>query len=81
MTQNSPDPEFPTVAFPNPEERGALDAAIETARRTGCRVILANDPDADRFACAEEISDGNYRVFTGNELGAIIGVSCLCFIL
>jgi phosphomannomutase len=47
------DPEFPTVDFPNPEENGALELAMKTAGETGCRVIIANDPDADRLAVAE----------------------------
>lgn len=50
--QKDPDPEFPTVKFPNPEEPCALKLSIETADKTGSRIILANDPDADRLACA-----------------------------
>lgn len=53
--QKDPDPEFPTVKFPNPEEgKSALNLAIETATRYDCKIILANDPDADRLAVAEE---------------------------
>lgn len=56
--QVEPDPEFPTVAFPNPEEgKGALKLAIETANASNCSVILANDPDADRLAVAEKLSE------------------------
>lgn len=53
-----PDPTFPTVKFPNPEEKGALDLAIETSDKNGCCLIVANDPDADRFALAEKKSIG-----------------------
>ena len=53
--QEKPDPDFPTVKFPNPEEAGALDLAIETADREGKTLIIANDPDADRFAVAEKV--------------------------
>lgn len=68
-SQIEPDGEFPTVVFPNPEEgASALDLSFKTATETGCRVILANDPDADRLAVAEwsEVS-GGWRVFSGNE--------------
>lgn len=51
--QKDPDPEFPTVKFPNPEEgKSALDLSIKTAEANGSTIILANDPDADRLACA-----------------------------
>ena len=50
--QSEPDPGFPTVAFPNPEEPGALDLAIELGRRTGADLVIANDPDGDRLAVA-----------------------------
>ena len=53
--QAQPDPDFPTVTFPNPEETGALDLAMETADREGKSLIIANDPDADRFAVAEKV--------------------------
>ena len=70
--QIEPDPEFPTVAFPNPEEgRGALKLAMETAESVGSRLIIANDPDADRFAAAELQSNEEWRIFTGNELGTL----------
>lgn len=72
--QVEPDPEFPTVAFPNPEEgKSALNLAMATADRANSRVILANDPDADRLAVAEKQRDGAWRVFTGNHIGALFG--------
>ena len=53
--QEKPDPDFPTVNFPNPEEGGALDLAIQTADQEEKTLIIANDPDADRFAVAEKV--------------------------
>jgi len=53
--QVKPDPEFPTVSFPNPEETGALDLAMHTAGREGKKLVIAHDPDADRFAAAEKV--------------------------
>lgn len=76
--QGTPDPEFPTVAFPNPEEPGALDLALAQAERVGADVILANDPDADRLAVAVPAPAG-WRVLTGNELGALIGADRLAY--
>eukprot|EP01126_Amoeba_proteus_P057439 TRINITY_DN730_c0_g2_i4.p1 TRINITY_DN730_c0_g2~~TRINITY_DN730_c0_g2_i4.p1 ORF type:complete len:378 (+),score=75.49 TRINITY_DN730_c0_g2_i4:742-1875(+) len=74
LEQIFPDPDFPTVSFPNPEEgKGALKLAIETADREGCSVIVANDPDADRLAAAEkDASSGEWYVFSGNDLGILI---------
>lgn len=69
--QAQPDPEFPTVPFPNPEERGALSLAIQEAQKNGSDIILANDPDADRFSAAERIAKGHYHQFTGNQLGIL----------
>lgn len=70
--QIDPDPEFTTVAFPNPEEgKGALKLAIQTAERANSNFILANDPDADRLAIAEKQPDGEWKIFTGDEIGAI----------
>ncbi|XP_074649687.1 phosphopentomutase-like [Tubulanus polymorphus] len=72
--QVEPDPEFPTVPFPNPEEgKSALNLSISTADKHGSTVILANDPDADRLAVAEKQPDGSWKVFTGNEIGALLG--------
>ena len=70
--QSDPDPEFPTVSFPNPEEPGAIDLAIALARYSEADVVIANDPDADRCAVAAKI-DGDWRMLTGDELGALLG--------
>ncbi|KAF1833213.1 hypothetical protein BDW02DRAFT_501259 [Decorospora gaudefroyi] len=70
--QSQPDPDFPTVKFPNPEEKGALDLAIETAERSAIRLILASDPDADRLAAAQKVED-RWHIFSGNQLGVLIG--------
>lgn len=68
-----PDGDFPTLPFPNPEEEGTLNLAIEYSYLVGATIILATDPDADRFTMAERQS-GNYWIkFSGNELGALLG--------
>lgn len=73
--QACPDPDFPTVDFPNPEERGALDLAMAKADEVGATVVLANDPDADRFTCAvREAPVGcpsKWRQLTGDQIGAL----------
>eukprot|EP00057_Strongylocentrotus_purpuratus_P014529 XP_011669003.1 PREDICTED: glucose 1,6-bisphosphate synthase [Strongylocentrotus purpuratus] len=75
--QVEPDPEFPTVKYPNPEEgKSALDLSMSTAEANGSSVIIANDPDADRLAVAEKQGDGQWKIFTGNELGALLGWWC-----
>ncbi|XP_060939848.1 phosphoglucomutase-2 [Limanda limanda] len=72
--QKDPDPEFPTVKYPNPEEgKGVLTLSFALAEREGATVVLANDPDADRLAIAEKQESGQWRVFSGNELGALLG--------
>ncbi|XP_012141602.1 phosphoglucomutase 2 [Megachile rotundata] len=72
--QKLPDPEFPTVKFPNPEEgKSALDLSIQVADKNSATIILANDPDADRLACATKMKNGEWYVFSGNELGALLG--------
>jgi len=71
-SQAEPDPEFPTVAFPNPEEPGAIDAALELAARVGPDLVIANDPDADRCALAVEDGSG-WRMLRGDEVGALLG--------
>lgn len=71
--QKDPNPDFPTVPFPNPEEgKSALKLAMETADKNGSTIILANDPDADRLAVAEKNKCGQWRIFTGNEVGALL---------
>lgn len=72
-----PDPEFPTVRFPNPEEKGALDLAVTTAERNNINLVLASDPDADRFAAAEKLPSGEWKVFTGNQLGVLFAAHTL----
>jgi len=64
-------PEFPTVPFPNPEENGALKLAISSAELAGCHMVLANDPDADRFTCVEKQKDGTWYQFSGDEIGLL----------
>ncbi|RLV94957.1 Phosphoribomutase [Spathaspora sp. JA1] len=72
--QAKPDPEFPTVKFPNPEEKGALDLAIQHAKQLGYKLVVANDPDADRFTVAIETKQGNWKQLTGNEIGFLFAV-------
>jgi len=74
--QERPDPAFPTVSFPNPEEPGALDHAVRTATEVGAELIIANDPDADRCAVAIPDPDG-WRSLSGDELGAVLGDDAL----
>ena len=72
--QAQPDPDFPTVSFPNPEEPGALDLAVETAGRLDADIVIANDPDADRAAVAAKDPDtGAWRMLRGDEVGALLG--------
>jgi len=71
--QEKPDPDFPTTPFPNPEEAGAIDLAIEYAKREGADLVIANDPDADRCAIAINDPDHGWRMLRGDEVGAIVG--------
>ncbi|MEW2485987.1 phospho-sugar mutase [Streptomyces sp. NPDC048411] len=72
--QAEPDPAFPTVAFPNPEEPGAMDLAFATARLAHPDIVIANDPDADRCAVAvpDPSVDGGWRMLRGDEVGALL---------
>lgn len=72
-SQAEPDPAFPTVSFPNPEEPGAIDLALETARAHGADLVIANDPDADRCAAAVNDPQRGWRMLRGDELGALLG--------
>jgi phosphomannomutase len=71
-SQHKPDGTFPTVAFPNPEEPGAMDKSIETAKASGADLVLANDPDADRLCVAYKDSTGNYIQLSGDDLGLLL---------
>ncbi|MFF6976700.1 phospho-sugar mutase [Streptomyces sp. NPDC008343] len=76
--QAEPDPDFPTVAFPNPEEPGAMDLAFAKARETAPDLVIANDPDADRCAVAvrdadrDGDGDNEWRMLRGDEVGALL---------
>ncbi len=74
--QRQPDPAFPTVPYPNPEEPGVLDLARATAEQLGADLVLANDPDADRLAVMVPGPAG-WRALTGDELGALLGDAVL----
>merc|ERR1712223_20166 len=70
--QRQPDPNFPTVDFPNPEEgKSALNLSMKTAEMNNCIYIMANDPDADRLAIAEYVENA-WKIFNGNEIGTLL---------
>lgn len=72
--QQDPNPDFPTVTFPNPEELDTLKLSIELAEQKKVKLVLVNDPDADRLAVAEfDDSTKSWHIFTGNEMGALLG--------
>ncbi len=71
IEQTKPDPDFPTVSFPNPEEKGAMDLLLSLAKSENTDIAIANDPDADR--CALAVKDkGEWKVLTGDEIGYLI---------
>ena len=71
--QANPDPDFPTVAFPNPEEPGAIDMSIALAKKVNADLVIANDPDADRCAAAIKDPKHGWRMLRGDEVGALLG--------
>ncbi|TDC10441.1 phospho-sugar mutase [Nonomuraea longispora] len=70
--QRDPDPDFPTVPFPNPEEPGAMDLAVALAAKVGADLVLASDPDADRCAVGVPLPGGGCRMLTGDEVGGLL---------
>lgn len=75
--QGEPDPDFPTIPFPNPEEAGAMDAALDMGEAIDADLVLANDPDADRLAVAARRASGVLQVLTGNQVGVLLADALL----
>lgn len=75
--QREPDGSFPTVNFPNPEEKGAMDLVIAEAKKHNAELACANDPDADRFAVAAKTNSGEYKMLTGDQVGILFAHSLL----
>ncbi|CAH6785039.1 Phosphoglucomutase [Vibrio chagasii] len=69
--QREPDGHFPTVNFPNPEEKGAMDLVVNLAKSVDADIACANDPDADRFAVAVRTDEGSYKMLTGDQVGVL----------
>ncbi len=70
--QVEPDGDFPTVQSPNPEEREALQMAIDLASKEEADLVIATDPDADRTGLAVRLNDGSYKVLSGNQIGLLL---------
>jgi phosphoglucomutase len=70
--QKDPDPEFPTVKSPNPEEHDAFEIAIQYGKRNDADILLATDPDSDRLGVAAKKENGEYAILTGNQMGALM---------
>ncbi|MEZ4272128.1 MAG: phospho-sugar mutase [Myxococcota bacterium] len=77
VAQREPDGRFPTVNFPNPEEPGAMDAALALGRKVAADIVTANDPDADRLAVALPHPDGDFRMLTGDQVGILLGAELM----
>ena len=75
--QREPDGNFPTVSYPNPEDPAALKMAIALAEKESADILMATDPDADRFASAVKDTDGKMKLITGNQMGALF-IDYLC---